>query len=77
LCFIWFVNRISVIFDLPIRGSQDCIKIQLDLNKLSEWCEKNIHENTLSCRVCLYAGRNCAGSSKLYKLSGGHNGREN
>jgi hypothetical protein len=50
LCFIWFVNRISVIFDylhvlfyadsmklfLPIRDFQDCMKIQSDLNKLSE-----------------------------------------
>jgi hypothetical protein len=42
LCFIWFVNRISVFFDyvhvlfyaddmklfLPVRGFQDCMKIQ-------------------------------------------------
>jgi hypothetical protein len=55
LCFIWFVSRISVIFDffgvlvyaddiklfLPFRGFQDCMKIQSDLNKLSEWCELN------------------------------------
>jgi hypothetical protein len=48
LCFIWFVNRISVIFDyvrmklfLSVRGFQDCMKIQSDLNKLSEWCEVN------------------------------------
>jgi hypothetical protein len=55
LCFIWFANRISLIFDyvrllfyaddmklfLPVRDFQDCVKIQLDLNKLSEWCEKN------------------------------------
>jgi hypothetical protein len=51
LCFIWFVNRISEIFDnvrvlfyvddmklfLPVCGFQDCLKIQSDLNKLSEW----------------------------------------
>jgi hypothetical protein len=51
LCFIWFVNRISEIFDyerelfyaddmklfLPVSGFQDCLKIQLDLKKLSEW----------------------------------------
>jgi hypothetical protein len=50
LRFIWFVNRISenfdnvrVLFDaddmklfLPVKGFQDCIKIQSDLNKLSE-----------------------------------------
>jgi hypothetical protein len=50
LCFIWLVNKISVIFDyvrmlfyvddmtlfLPVRVFQDCMKIQSDLNKLSE-----------------------------------------
>jgi hypothetical protein len=55
LCFIWFVNRISVIFDcvrvlfyaddmklfLPVRHFQDCMKIQSDLNNLFQWCEKN------------------------------------
>jgi hypothetical protein len=56
LCFIWLVNRISVIFNhvrvlfypnnirlyLSVRDFQDCMKIQSDLmNKLSEWCEKN------------------------------------
>jgi hypothetical protein len=48
LCFIWFVNRVSEIFDyvivlfyaddmklfLPVSGFQDCLKIQSDLNKL-------------------------------------------
>jgi hypothetical protein len=41
LCFIWFVNRISEIFDyvrdmnlfLPVSGFQDCLN---NLNKLSE-----------------------------------------
>jgi hypothetical protein len=32
LYFIWFVNRISVI----VTGFQDCLKIQFDINKLSE-----------------------------------------
>jgi hypothetical protein len=61
LCFIWFGNRISEIFDcvrvlfyaddmklfLPVSGFhgtaflQDCLKIQSDLNKLSEWCDRN------------------------------------
>jgi hypothetical protein len=50
VCFIWFVNRISEIFGyvrvlfyaddmklfLPVSGFQDCLKIQSDLNKLSE-----------------------------------------
>jgi hypothetical protein len=26
---------------LPVSGFQDCLKIQLDLNKLSEWCNRN------------------------------------
>jgi hypothetical protein len=53
--FIWFVNRISVVFDyvrvlfyaddmklfLPVRGFQDFMKIQSGLNKLSEWCDGN------------------------------------
>jgi hypothetical protein len=55
LCFIWFVNRISEIFDyvgvlfyaedmklfLPVSGFKDCLKIQSDLNKLSEYCNRN------------------------------------
>jgi hypothetical protein len=50
LCFIWFVIKISEIFNyirvffyaddmklfLPVSGFQDCLKIQSDLNKLSE-----------------------------------------
>jgi hypothetical protein len=55
LCFIWFVNRISKIFDFvrvlfyaddmklffPVKGLQGCLKIQSDLNKLSECCERD------------------------------------
>jgi hypothetical protein len=55
LCFIWFVNRISEMFDyvrmlfyadvmklfLPVSGFQDCLRVQSDLNKLSEWCDRN------------------------------------
>jgi hypothetical protein len=55
LCFTWFVNRISEIFNyarvlfyaddtklfLPVSGFQDWLKIQLDLNKLSEWLSRN------------------------------------
>jgi hypothetical protein len=47
---------------LPFRGFEDCMKIQSDLNKLSEWCEENslflnvvkckTIKNTLSCKVC-------------------------
>jgi hypothetical protein len=57
LYFIWFVNRISEIFDyvrvlfyaddmklfLPVSGFQDCLKIQSDLKKLSESCATEIH----------------------------------
>jgi hypothetical protein len=55
ICFIWFLNRISEIFDyfrvlfyaddmkvfLPASGFQDCLKIQSDFNKLSEWSDRN------------------------------------
>jgi hypothetical protein len=55
LCFIWFFNRISVIFNyvcvrfytddmklfFPVRDFQGCIEFQSDLNILSEWCEEN------------------------------------
>jgi hypothetical protein len=55
LCFIWFVNRISDIFDyvrvlfyaddtkffLPVSGFHEFLKIQSNLNKLSEWCDRN------------------------------------
>jgi hypothetical protein len=51
LFFIWVVNRISMIFDyvrvlfyaddmklfLLVRVFQDCMIMQSDLNKLSEW----------------------------------------
>jgi hypothetical protein len=55
LCFIWFVNRILEIFDyvrvlfyaddmklfLSVSGGfQDYMKIQSDLNKMSEWYER-------------------------------------
>jgi hypothetical protein len=26
---------------LPVSGFQDCLKVQSDLNKLSEWCNRN------------------------------------
>jgi hypothetical protein len=69
LCSIWFVNRISVIFNyirvliyvddmklyLPVRGFQDCMKIQSDLNKLSEWCERNsLFLNVDKCKTITF-----------------------
>jgi hypothetical protein len=49
LYFIWFVNKISIFLDYvrvllyadEMKLFQDCMKIQSDLNKLSEWCERN------------------------------------
>jgi hypothetical protein len=70
LCFIWFVNRISEIFDnvrllfyaydmklfLPVSGFQDCLKIQSDLNKLSEWCDRNsLLLNVGKCKTISFA----------------------
>jgi hypothetical protein len=68
LCLIWFVNRISEIFDyvlfyandtklfLPVSGFQDCLKIQSDLNKLSEWCDRNsLLLNVAKCWIITFA----------------------
>jgi hypothetical protein len=107
LCFIWFVNRISEIFDyarvlfyaddmmklfLPVSGfHQECLKIQSDLNKLSEWCDRNslllnvgkcktnnICHTTSSCGILIHAGRDRARSGdELHKRSRSHYGREN
>jgi Reverse transcriptase (RNA-dependent DNA polymerase) len=55
LCFIWFVYDISRIFShvrvlfyaddmklfLPVSSSQDCLKIQSDLDRLAQWCSEN------------------------------------
>jgi hypothetical protein len=52
LCFIWSVNEISRIFRhvrvlfyaddikliLLVRNFQDCLKIEIDLNRMAEWC---------------------------------------
>jgi Reverse transcriptase (RNA-dependent DNA polymerase) len=56
LCFIWFVNDIAQILKyvrvlfyaddmklyLPVGSSQDCLKIQSDLDRLTAWCEDNM-----------------------------------
>jgi hypothetical protein len=70
LSFIWFFNRISVVFDyirvlfyaddmklfLPVRGFQDCMKIQSDLNKLSKWCERNsLFLNVDRCKIITFS----------------------
>jgi hypothetical protein len=70
LCFIWFVNRISEIFDyvrvlfyaddmklfFPVSGFQDCLKIQSDLNKLLESCDRNsLLLNVGKCKTITFA----------------------
>jgi hypothetical protein len=47
LCFFWFVNRIHC---------QNCLKSQLDLNKLSEWCDRNsLVLNVDKCKTITFA----------------------
>jgi hypothetical protein len=70
LCFIWFVNRILEIFDyvpvlfyaddmklfLPDSAFKDCLKIQSNLNKLSEWCDRNsLLINVGKCKTIKFA----------------------
>jgi hypothetical protein len=65
LCFIWFVNRISEIFDyvadnmklfLPVSGFQDYLKIQSNLNKLLEKCDRNsLLLNVSKCKTITFA----------------------
>jgi hypothetical protein len=70
LCFIWVVNEISRIFGhvrvlfyaddmklfLLVRGFQDCLKIQSDLNRLAEWCEANALElNVGNCKSITFS----------------------
>jgi hypothetical protein len=83
LCFIWFVNRISEIFDfdvlfyaddmklfLPVSGFQDCLKIQSNLNKLSEWCDRNsLLLNVGKCKTISFA-RSHNPVKYLYMLCG-------
>jgi hypothetical protein len=91
LSFVLFVNRISEIFDyvcvlfyaddmklfLPVSGCHDCLKIQSDLIKLLEWCDRNLLllnigkcQITSSCEVLIYAGWHRAQSSELHKRFG-------
>jgi hypothetical protein len=70
LCFISFVNRISVIFDyvrvlfyaddmklfLPVSRFKDCLEIQSDLNKLWEWGDRNsLLLNVGKCKTITFA----------------------
>jgi Reverse transcriptase (RNA-dependent DNA polymerase) len=66
LCFIWFVNDICRIFSyirvlfyaddkklfLPVSSSQDCLKIQSDLDCLAQWCSGNaLPLNVSKCKI--------------------------
>jgi hypothetical protein len=70
LCFIWFVNRISMIFEYvrvlfysddkklfpPVKSFQDCMKIQSDLNKLFECFERNsLFLNVYKCKTITFS----------------------
>jgi Reverse transcriptase (RNA-dependent DNA polymerase) len=69
LCFIWFVNDIAQIFKyvrvlfyaddmklyLPVGSSQDCLKIQSDLDRLTAWCEDNMLPlNVNKCKTLIF-----------------------
>jgi hypothetical protein len=78
ICFIWFVNRILDTFDyaddrklfLPVSVFQDCLKIQSDLIKLSEWCDRNsLLLNVGKCKTIKFA-RSRHPVKFLYMLGG-------
>jgi hypothetical protein len=55
---------------LPVSGFQDCLKIQSDLNKLSEWCYSNsLLLNVDTCKTITFA-RSRHPVKFSYKLSG-------
>jgi hypothetical protein len=68
---------------LPVSGFQDCLKIQSDLNKLLEWCDRNSlllnvgnKTITLSRGVLIHDGWDRARSGELHKRFQSHHGRE-
>ena len=84
LCFIWFVNDIAQIFKhvrvlfyaddmklyLPVENSQDCLKIQSDLDRLTKWCEENsLPLNVNKCKILTFT-RSLRPISVSYKLNG-------
>jgi hypothetical protein len=55
---------------LPVSGFQDCLKIQSDLNKLSEWCDRNsLLLNVGKCKTISFA-RSHHPVKFLYMLGG-------
>jgi Reverse transcriptase (RNA-dependent DNA polymerase) len=82
LCFIWFVNELSLIFKyvrvlfyaddmklfLPVGSSQDCLKIQSDLDRLAQWCNDNaLPLNVGKCKTITFT-RNIAPVRFDYKI---------
>jgi hypothetical protein len=64
LCFIWIVNRVSLIFNyVRVLFYADDMKLfppvsgfQSDLNKLSEWCERNsLFFNVDKCKTLTFS----------------------
>jgi hypothetical protein len=58
--FVWHVRVLFYADDmklfLPVRGFWDCLKIQIDLNRLVEWCEANALElNVAKCNLITFA----------------------
>jgi hypothetical protein len=66
LCFIWFVNELTLIIKsvralfyagdmklfLLVGSSQDCLKIQSDLNCLARWYDQNaLPLNVNKCKI--------------------------
>jgi hypothetical protein len=66
---------------LPVRGFKDCMKIQSDLNKLSEWCERNsFFLNVDKCKTITFSrtryhvkfGYMLAGENDFFRAYGRH-----
>jgi hypothetical protein len=55
---------------LPVKGFQNCMKIQSDLNKLSEWCERNaLFLNVDKCKTITFSRTHFPGEF-AYMLAG-------
>jgi hypothetical protein len=82
----------NILLFFPVRGFQDCMEIQSDLNKYSEWCERSsFFLNVDKCKTITFTrtrypdvrefsymiAETLLDQVKLYKRSGSHHGREN
>jgi hypothetical protein len=55
---------------LPVSGFQACMKIQSDLNKLSEWCERNsLFLNVDKCQTITFSRTCCSVELLLDRVS--------